>query len=100
MNETLLEKEMTFNQFANLLMFKIITEHEDKYSDTIGHSPSYIIEKYEKYIGDPKGIQDNNNWRHGGIHIILREEILNQYFRIWFGEKWERIYKINDVINQ
>jgi hypothetical protein len=74
--------KVTKNQFDNILAFVAIMGHS-KY--VLELSPDYIIDKYERYIGDPKLVTDSVD-SLSGLHPVLREEIIEQYYRIWGGD--------------
>lgn len=74
------EVNLTYNQFCNLLAFNVILSNS-KY--ILELDPDYLIEKYERYIGDPEQIVDKDEWKYGGIHEVLRKEIIEPYFEKW-----------------
>jgi iron-sulfur cluster repair protein YtfE (RIC family) len=90
--------KVTLNQFNNILAF-IALMGTNKY--VLELNPDYIIDKYERYIGDPSKVSDDIE-HFSGLHPVLREQIIDSYHQIW-RESIEttivRSEKINMVVN-
>ena len=72
---------MTQNEFKNLVAFIILMEYRKE--GVMGKSPSYIIEKFHRYV-NRNG--DDYNW---GLDMINAGK-LEKYLKKW-GEHIERI---------
>lgn len=66
----------TKDQFECVLKFLAIFG-----TDILQHSPDYIIEKYERFIGP---ITDNIDGEVvGGVHPILQKGVVETYLKLW-----------------
>ena len=50
--------------------------------DIINQSPDYVIEKFERYIGNPENILPRDEYTTG-VHHTLVKEIIEPYFVKW-----------------
>ena len=66
---------MTKNQLLNIIVVNLVMGR----SGILEHSPSYIEEKYSRYLG--KGISDDESWKTG-LHPTLRTKI-QEYLDLW-----------------
>jgi hypothetical protein len=82
---------ITLNQFNNILAFLAIIVPNEQ---ILTCSPDYIIEKFERYIGDVKMIHDSGNHKVG-MHPNLRKQIIDAYHARW--NPLARQLKINEV---
>ena len=69
--------KITEIQFFNILSFIVIFSNS---YDIITESPDYILEKYERYLGDPSLITKTSE---GGLHKILVDELIEPYKKRW-----------------
>jgi hypothetical protein len=95
---TLKGKTVTNNQFLNVLAF-VTTLYNDDCMKLAMLSPEYILEKYERYIGDPSKI--NKNFAHiSGMHEILRSKFFEQYKKYWNigDDSAQQITKLEDMV--
>ena len=86
--------KITYNQFCNLLVFISIISNNYK---ILEYDPTYIIEKYERYLGDPKNIKNNKEW-NTGIHTLIKKEIIEPYLKKWNTSL--RVMKITSFLNK
>jgi hypothetical protein len=71
---------MTKNRFLNLLTFVfLMSESNEKKIFKI--SPDYMVEKYERYIGYAKLIDNNPNHLYG-LHPAFKP-LIEKYCQIW-----------------
>lgn len=76
-------------QFENLLAFICIMTNSNYVLDL---SPAYIFEKYDRYIGNPNLINDENI-HFNGLHEIYKKDLLEPYMA-----KWDREIKMMKII--
>lgn len=90
-------KGVTLNQFYNILFFIAITREADT---ILNQSPIYILEKYERYIGDPSKVKDDDYYLTG-IHPILKKALMEDYTQKWELEinTLKRNTKIKSVVD-
>jgi hypothetical protein len=74
--------KVTLNQFNNILAIISLLSSS---KGIIENDPNYIIDKFEKYIGDVSMIKDDCS-HLSGLHPVLRREVIDPYH-----EKWENI---------
>ena len=66
---------MTKNQLLNIIVVNLVMGC----GGILGHSPSYIEEKYFRYLGT--SISDDESWKTG-LHPTLRTKI-QEYLDLW-----------------
>jgi hypothetical protein len=57
------------NQFHNIFAFLLLFSEP---SELVKSSPDYIVEKFDRYCGDPKKVLDNDNHIYG-IHPVTKK---------------------------
>lgn len=73
------EKEITHSQFCNILAFVVVFTNN---YDILNQSPDYVIEKFERYIGNPENILASDEYKTG-VHHSLVKELIEPYFEKW-----------------
>lgn len=81
--------KITGEQFKNLIGFLTVILNEDVMK-LATMSPDYIVEKFQRFLGDPSKIINEDVSEFGGIHAILRRDFLTKYYKIWgHADGWE-----------
>ena len=80
---------ITEQQFKNLITFLTVILNENV-TVLINMSPAYLLEKFSRYIGNTTIINTTDEYEHGGVHPVLREQFLERYYELWGNiEHWE-----------